>query len=205
MLVFLSAGVVMGLSAGVSPGPLFALIVSQSVRHGAREGMKVAIVPALTDVPIILASTFLLSRIGDFKPALGAVSVAGALLLCMLAYESFRSAPPGLEVAADEPHSVRKGVLVNILSPHPYLFWVTVGAPMILKGWAKGPSFALAFVLGLYLCLVCSQLVLAQVAARSRRLLNGKGYVRLMRLLGVFLAAFALMLLRDGLGLLGLL
>src|SRR5512138_2348513 len=117
MLVFLSAGIVMGLSAGVSPGPMFALIVSQSVRHGAREGMKVAVAPALTDIPIILASTFLLSRVRDFKPALGLVSVAGALLLFMLAYESVRAAPAGPAVDAGGPDSVRKGVLVNILNP----------------------------------------------------------------------------------------
>ncbi|HEY5995615.1 MAG TPA: LysE family transporter, partial [Candidatus Deferrimicrobiaceae bacterium] len=91
----------MGVSAGVSPGPMFALIVSQSVRHGAREGMKVAAAPALTDIPIILASTFLLSRIGDFKPALGIVSIAGALLLFKLAYETARSVPAGPEVAVD--------------------------------------------------------------------------------------------------------
>ncbi|HEY5996678.1 MAG TPA: LysE family transporter, partial [Candidatus Deferrimicrobiaceae bacterium] len=90
-------------------------------------------------------------------------------------------------------------------NPHPYLFWVTVGAPMILKGWAKDPAFALAFVLGLYVCLVSSQMVLAVVAARSRSLLDGKGYLLMMRVLGVLLALFAVLLLKDGMTLLELL
>lgn len=203
--VFLSAGVVLGLSAGVSPGPLFALVVSQSVRHGAREGMKVAVVPLLTDLPVILGTVFLLSRVGDFKPALGAVSVAGALFLLHLAYDSLRTGAPGLEAGADEPRSIRKGLLVNLLSPHPYLFWSTVGAPMLLKGWAESPASAAAFVAGFFGCLVGSKAVLALVSGRSRERLGGRGYVLLMRALGLLLALFALLLLKDGLTLLGML
>jgi threonine/homoserine/homoserine lactone efflux protein len=205
MLVYLTMGLVTGLSAGASPGPLFALVVSQSVRHGAREGMKIAVVPLLTDLPIILACTFLVSRVGDFRPALAAVSLAGAVLLSVLAYESLRSGPPAAAAGGDEPHSIRKGLLVNLLSPHPYLFWLTVGAPTILKGWAEGPASALAFVGAFFACLVGAKVVLAQVAARSRGLLGGRGYVALMRGLGAFLALFALALLRDGARLLGLL
>jgi hypothetical protein len=45
----------------------------------------------------------------------------------------------------------------------------------------------------------------AVAADRSRALLGGRGYVRLMRALGGLLALLALVLLRDGLSLLGLL
>jgi threonine/homoserine/homoserine lactone efflux protein len=204
MLVFLSAGIVTGLSAGVSPGPLFALVVSQAVRHGAREGIKVATVPLLTDLPLILASTFLLTRLGDFRPALGAVSLAGALFLLHLAVESFRSPPPDAALAGDSPDSVRKGVLVNFLNPHPYLFWVTVGTPTMLRGWGESPGSGAAFLAGFFACLVGSKIVLALLAARSRRFLAGRGYRLLMRLLGVLLAFYAVVLLRDGAAMLGL-
>ncbi len=203
MLYFLSAGIVTGLSAGVSPGPLFALVVSQSVRHGTREGVKVALVPLLTDIPIILASTFLLTRFGDFRPALGIASIAGALFLLFLSAESFRSGPPDSAIGGDEPHSIRKGVLVNILSPHPYLFWTTVGAPMILKGWVESAWSPVAFVAGFFACLVGSKVALATIAGRSGRLICGRGYRWLMRVLGIGLALFALLLLKEGMRLLG--
>ncbi len=195
----------MGLSAGLSPGPLFALVVSQSVRHGAREGMKVAVVPLLSDLPLILASVFLLTRFRNLKPALGVVSIAGALFLFHLAFESIGSAPPDGPIGEDEAHSIRKGLLVNILSPYPYLFWVMVGGPMILKGWSDCPSSALAFVTAFYACLVGSKLALAAIAGRSGMRVAGKGYVLLMRILGGSLALFAVLLLKEGAGLLGLL
>ena len=60
--VYLSAGAALGLSAGLSPGPLLALTVSQAIAHGAREGMKVAFAPLLTDPPVILAAIFIIAR-----------------------------------------------------------------------------------------------------------------------------------------------
>lgn len=195
----------MGLSAGLSPGPLFTLVVSQSVRHGAREGMKVAVVPLLSDLPVIAVSMFLLTRAVDFRPALGVLSVSGALYLFFLTWESFRPGPPDAAIGVDEPHSIRKGLAVNLMSPYPYLFWVTVGGPMMLRGWSTGLATAAAFVVAFYACLVGSKIALAWVSGRSARLIGGKGYRLLMRVLGVCLAVFAGLLLKEGLTLLGVL
>ena len=68
MAFFLSAGVVMGLSAGFSPGPLLALVLSHTVRYGVREGVKIALAPLLTDLPIILVSMLVLTKLSNFRP-----------------------------------------------------------------------------------------------------------------------------------------
>jgi threonine/homoserine/homoserine lactone efflux protein len=38
----LTAGIVLGLSAGFSPGPLTAFVISQALRYGVKEGLKVS-------------------------------------------------------------------------------------------------------------------------------------------------------------------
>ena len=38
MLSALAAGFLLGLTAGLAPGPLMALVITQSLRHGTREG-----------------------------------------------------------------------------------------------------------------------------------------------------------------------
>jgi len=63
MLSSLLAGIVMGLTAGFSPGPLSTLVITQTLRHGLKEGVKVAVAPLMTDLPIIAASLLLLSRV----------------------------------------------------------------------------------------------------------------------------------------------
>lgn len=193
---------VLGSYAGFSPGPLIALVISQAVKHGPKEGVKVAFAPILTDLPILLLSTFLLIRLSNYKVILGVISVLGALFLVYLAYTSLRTR--GVEVNMDEevPHSFIKGAMVNALSPNPYLFWITIGAPIILRGFAESHIAPLVFVSSFLGCLVGSKCFVAIVAGRSRHFLTGKGYLYIMRALGVVLLVFAIILFRDGLRLL---
>ncbi len=203
ILATLSSGIVLGLSAGLTPGPLLTLVLAQSVRHGTREGMKVALAPFLTDVPILVVSILLLRWLSQYGPVLGAVSLVGALFVLWLAWESF--SVRGLELAdpAGDPKSLRRGALVNFLNPNVYVFWLTVGSPIILKAWARTPLAAVGFLAGMLGCLVGCKMALAVIAGRSRRLLAGRGYVVVMRALGVLLVLFAVLMLYDGLRLLG--
>ena len=149
MVSALTAGLVFGLSAGVVPGPLLALVITQTLKHGAMEGIKVASAPLLTDFPIILASFCLLTQMADIRAAFGIVSLVGGGYLLYLAYDCFRTKPLSLGSIQEQPKSIRKGILINLLNPHPYLFWVTVGTPYVLRlrqGGLLAPSlFFLSF------------------------------------------------------------
>jgi threonine/homoserine/homoserine lactone efflux protein len=201
---FLGAGVVFGLSAGFSPGPLMALVISQSLRHGAAEGMKAAFAPLATDLPIILVSVLVLSRLSMYRPVLGGIAILGGLFVAFLAWGTFRANRVSLDARDAAPrNSLLKGAAVNALSPHPWLFWLTVGAPTLLKAWAGGAVPAAAFVAGFYACLVGAKVALALLAGRAGERLQGSAYRCLMRILGALLLVFAVWLLRDGLQLLG--
>jgi threonine/homoserine/homoserine lactone efflux protein len=181
-----------------------AIVISQTLRHGVKEGVKVAAAPLITDLPIILVSTFVLSRLGNFRPVLGVISLAGGLFVAYLAWGTVGTRRLDVVIRDDEPNSLRSGALVNAFSPHPYLFWLTVGAPLVVRGWASGPVAALAFIAGFEACLVGAKIALAVVADRSKRFLDGAAYGYLMRILGILLFLCALMLLREGAHLLGL-
>jgi threonine/homoserine/homoserine lactone efflux protein len=202
VIAFLSAGMALGLYAGFSPGPLITLVISQSIKHGSREGVKVAFAPLLTDFPILFVSTSLLIRLSDYKVILGAVSMLGALFLVYLAYASMKTR--GVEVSMDQevPHSFLKGAMVNALSPNPYVFWITIGAPTIIKGFAESDVAPLLFVGSFLGCLVGSKCLVAIIAGKSRHFLTGRAYLYLIRALGVVLLIFAFVLFKDGLRLL---
>jgi len=76
MLTYLFAGLSLGLSAGLAPGPLFATVIAQTVRFGLREGAKTACSPLLTALPIILASVWLLASLAAYRQILGLVALA---------------------------------------------------------------------------------------------------------------------------------
>jgi threonine/homoserine/homoserine lactone efflux protein len=197
MISLLTAGTVLGLSAGFSPGPLLTLVITQTLRHNIKEGTKVALAPLITDLPIIIVSLLLLTQFADLKGVLGGISLLGGLYVLYLACESIFAGPVNVAISESDPQSIKKGALVNALNPHPYLFWVTVGAPLFVKAKANGPMAPLAFMGAFYAFLVGSKIVLALAVGKSRTFLTSKGYLYVMRILGGVLAAFAALLLKD--------
>ena len=130
---------------------------------------------------------------------LGIVSIAGGAFVLYLAWDGFRPVRVAAEAPAEQPRSWFKGILTNLLNPHPWLFWLTVGAATLAKAMAQSWPTAVAFLCGFYLLLVGSKVLIVLLAARSRDLLARWPYRVVMRVLAVLLAFFALLLFREGL------
>lgn len=199
-LVLMSASV-LGLSAGLSPGPLSALVLTQALQFGTREGIKVAFAPIVTDAPVIVGAFLLVDRLESLAPALGFLALAGSGYLFFLAYETAVAKPfvAGVEDGRVDPMSLPRGVLANLLNPHPYIFWISVGGPLLLELGEKSIGTALTFLAGFYLCLVGSKVGLAVLAGRSRAILGSSVYTWTLRLLGLLLVAFAVLFFRVSL------
>ncbi len=200
---FLLTGIILGLAAGFSPGPLLTLVVSETLRHGMPSGVKVALAPVITDLPIILLTLLLSAQISRFQPILGGLSFLGGCFVAYLGVQCLRTKGLEIDLKAEKPRSLIKGILVNLLSPHPYLFWFSVGAPMAAKAMEKSAFAPAAFIGGFYLFLVGSKIVLAVLVGKWRGFLAGKGYLYIMRFLGCLLCFLAVFLFRDGLHLMG--
>ena len=204
MWSFLVYGAVLGLSAGLSPGPLLALVISQTLQHGTREGLRIAAAPLFTDLPIVCLGLLLFASLREPDFFLGIVSFVGCVFIGYLGVKNLRQQPVELDLTQDAPRSYLKGALTNALSPHPYLFWFSVGVPTMLKANSQSLAAAVTFVASFYVCILASKMILALVVGQSRDFLTGAGYVWAVRCLGVFLLGFALVLFYDGLSLTGL-
>ena len=202
-LPFLMSGSVFGLAGGFSPGPTTTVVVSQTLRFGVLDGMKVAISPALTDAPIILVAVLLIGQLARFEPVLGIISLLGAAFLLYLAFENFRVRGIEIDEAHVEPRSVSKGFVANLLNPHPYLFWFVIGAPKLVEAADTSWMTAVAFIAGLYVCLIGAKILVAFLVGRSRAFLKSRGYVYVNRILGAVLAGFSIFFFRDGMRFLG--
>ena len=133
MTEYLFMGIVLGLSAGLAPGPLLTLVLSETLQYGVQSGMKVALAPVITDLPIILITFFILAKLSSFQDVLGVVSLVGGGFLLLMAWETLRTKKVEIDTQSEKPRSLSKGVLANALNPHPYLFWFSVGAPTMLR------------------------------------------------------------------------
>ncbi|MEN8142727.1 MAG: LysE family transporter [Thermodesulfobacteriota bacterium] len=198
MTNYILAGTLLGLSAGFAPGPLLTLVISETLRHNTRAGIKVALAPIITDLPIIALCVFLLDKLSSLNTVLAVISIIGGMVVLAMGLQGLRT--KGTEIFLDEvrPRSLLKGVTVNIFSPYPYLFWLSVGSPIMLKAADLSLLAAAGFVGTFYLFLVGAKLLLAVLTGRSRAFLSGRAYLLTMKLLGLLLVFFSFFLFREG-------
>jgi threonine/homoserine/homoserine lactone efflux protein len=196
---FIVSGAILGLTAGISPGPVLTLVISETLRYGSKEGIKVALSPLITDLPIILISLFILTGLGSSRIVLGILSLTGGLFIIYLGFECLKPGRIMTDLENPAPKSLKKGIVTNLLNPNPYLFWITVGAPLVFKAWQVSLWAVTIFFFSFYLMLVGSKVIIAILSERSKSFLNNKGYVWVMRILGIALIIFAIMFLAEGL------
>jgi threonine/homoserine/homoserine lactone efflux protein len=200
MLTYLALGLSMGLSAGISPGPLLTLVIAASLRNGLPGGLWVALSPLITDAPIIALSVLLA---GSLPPeALRWVGTVGGLVVIWLGIDTVRSSarvvlPQDAEAVADPRRELWRGVVVNALNPHPYLYWATVGGPALVSGWRLSPWHALAYMIPFYALLIGSKMAVAWLVSSRAGALSLTWYRRVMAGTGVLLLGMGLVLIWE--------
>jgi threonine/homoserine/homoserine lactone efflux protein len=204
LLDVLSKGTVLGLAAGFSPGPLTFLVISETLRHGVGAGVRVALAPVLTDIPIIALAVLLLDRLLAYPTVYGAIALAGGILLLHLGIGSLRISAVELQEPILQSRSLWKGIATNLLNPNPYVFWISVGTPIILDAFQTAWTHAAAFAVTFFFFIVGTKMLLAKMVDGSRAFLRSRAYLWIMRVLGALLIIYALTFLQDGLARLGI-
>lgn len=204
MIHFLTIGIILGLSAGFAPGPLLTLVISETLKHDIKAGVKVGLAPIVTDLPIIILTIFILAKLSNFQNILGIISLIGGVVLFFMGYDSMCTKGVDINFQEGAPKSLLKGILANALSPHPYLFWLSVGAPIVTKAMNHSIFAPVAFTGSFLTLLVGSKVVIAILVGKSKTFLSGRVYIYTMRFLGLVLWGLSLMLFHDGFKLLGI-
>jgi threonine/homoserine/homoserine lactone efflux protein len=132
-LTLIAMGAFFGLTAGISPGPLLALVITETLKHNRKEGIRIALAPLITDLPIILSTYLVFSKLSQSDIILSIISLSGSIFFTYLGYETIRTKGIELTDPGKHPESLKRGIAANLLNPHPYLFWLTVGIPTAFK------------------------------------------------------------------------
>ena len=193
-----TTGLLLGAPSGLAPGPMLLLIISETLRHGKRAGVKVACIPLLTDAPIVLASGLLFTQITNMNTLLGVISIIGSIFLLHIGIKSLLAANSEYLDYTPRPLLLREIMIANLTNPNPYLFWFTVGAPIMVRSFQHNLSKGLSFLVSFYLGMVGIKLILAIATGDSRDFLQGFLYRSTMQLLSLMLICFAIYLMLDG-------
>jgi len=205
IIEFLLYGIVLGLAQGLTPGPLITLIFSETLKYGKKEGLKIAISPLITDSLIVSLSLLILSNLASYTVVIGIISLFGACYLIYLGIENLRIKIDKFTLEPVKKGALKRGIIANFLSPHPYLFWLSIGGPTILESTHVGISATVLFIAGIYMTLIGSKIAVTLIIDKSKTVLKSKYYIYAIQALGIVLIVFALLFIKDGLDLIGLL
>jgi len=202
---YLLFGIAFGLTAGLSPGPLITLVVSETLKSRKKEGIEVAISPLISESPIILFVLLILSNISENSVLMGVISLLGACFLTYLGLSNLRANVKEPKDHLGKDNALLRGISTNLLNPNTYMFWLTIGGPRILESTHVHISATILFILGFYMMLVGSKTVVAIVVDKSKTLVKSKYHAYIIRALGIVLIVFALTFVRDALEFVGIL
>lgn len=196
---FFAMGSLLGLSAGFSPGPLLTLAIAQTMKYNQKEGIKVALSPLITDLPIILLALLVFSQLSQFNTVLASISFVGGVFIAYLGIGSLKTKGFNMDAANSSSQSLKKGIIANLLSPGPYMFWATVGAPLLFKALDLSLPAVILFMSSFYICLIGSKMLAAVIVGRTKAFINQRLYMLIMRFLGLALLVFSILFFYDGL------
>jgi threonine/homoserine/homoserine lactone efflux protein len=181
------------------------LIFSETLKYGKKEGLKIAISPLITDSLIVSLSLLILSNLSSYTVVIGIISLFGAFYLIYLGIENLRIKIDKFTLEPPKKDALKRGVIANFLSPHPYLFWLSIGGPTILESASISITATALFIAGIYITLIGSKLAVTLIVDKSKTILRSKYYIYAIQALGIVLILFAIFFIKDGLDLIGLL
>ncbi|WP_456434592.1 LysE family transporter [Methanopyrus sp.] len=156
-----AVGVASGVGGGLAPGPLQALIVAETLKNGLKAGLSAAVVPVITDIPLVVIASMIATRLPDL--VLKLLGTVGSAVLAYMGLSMIVGAGSVESVESENTtvhtHTLRRAVVVNLLNPHPYVFWFTVGSSVM--GSARSTWSSMMFPLGFFLGIVSVQTIIS--------------------------------------------
>ncbi len=146
MIQTIIMGLLLGFFSGVVPGPFTALIAVTSLRHGFWAGLRIALIPLVSETSVMAVTAVLLYHLPD--PALRWMGILGGIVIVLLGIRTWREAAdhPDQEPMVSSRRRTVEGFMVAVLSPSPWVFWFLVGSPLFLRAYHLGWGHAAAFM-----------------------------------------------------------
>lgn len=185
---------ILGIIGGLTPGPITALMLGQTLRFGWKRGVFVPyalIVSNFFFAPITLLVMSLFSQINVLVTILTAI---GGCFLVYLGIMEWNS-----QLSIDQrncTHPFKKALALDIVNPHPYVFWFTILGPIMISMNQYGlffDSFSVMITFTAGLVLVKFSYIVALHAIKNH--LNDRLVVIIVRVLSLILVGFGLQLL----------
>jgi threonine/homoserine/homoserine lactone efflux protein len=202
-------GLLLGVGAALSVGPIFVVIVQQAATSGFGAAFRVILGSATADLILLVPALAFAWIIRSLERGALLVGTVGALFLLWLAWQAARDAVTlwrqDRQLAVDGRWAFWKGVAGNLANPLTWTFWLATGTPAMLAAQrSAGPAGLVLFTATWFLVASGLEAVIALAVARSGRRVGARGQAWFTAVSAVaFLGLAVTLLARDVLPALG--
>jgi threonine/homoserine/homoserine lactone efflux protein len=173
-------GMLLGVGAALSVGPIFVVIVQQAATSGFGAGLRVILGSATADLVLLVPALAFAWIIRSLERGALWVGAVGSAFLLYLAWQAARDAVTlwreGRQLLVDGRWAFWKGIAGNLANPLTWTFWLATGTPAMLAAQrVGGPAGLVLFTATWFLVASGLEAVIALAVARSGRLVGARG------------------------------
>jgi len=195
---FVATIVIITASGALAPGPLFFATVSHGTKHGAKTGLVFSVAHTVVEFSLIMLFALGLLTVASepiVKIVIGVIG--GIVLIAFGAFQIRNSIISKTEEIKNPKSSYRHLFLIGLaftgLNPYFILWWLTVGAQLIIIALEFAALLGVVFM---FICHVWMDYVwltgVAYFAKKGTNVMGLKWYKPLMIIFGVILIYFGL-------------
>ena len=183
---------IVGLSGAVSPGPLLAYDIKESLRIGPWAGPAISLGHSILELGVVALLYFGAATILDSDVAQICISIIGGAVLIFMAATFIRNSSKHSEINTipnksyfDKMGPLIGGVIVTVSNPYWSVWWVTVGLAYLIWSQEYGLVGVACFYFGHILADFAWFSLVSIIIASGRKLIVGKIYKIILVLCGV--------------------
>ena len=196
ILGFIATIIVITASGALAPGPLFFATISHGTKHGAKTGLIFSIAHSVVEFSLIMLLAMGLLTVASEPFVKIVIGYLGGIVLIIYGIIQIRSI---IKFKLDEmkkPKSVNKhlfliGLAFTGLNPYFILWWLTVGAQLIVIALELAALLGVVFLFILHVWMDYAWLTgISYLSKKGTNILGSKWYKPLMIIFGIILIYF---------------
>jgi threonine/homoserine/homoserine lactone efflux protein len=189
-LSFLLQTVGISLSGVMAPGPITAVTVGKG-NQSPHAGAKIAIGHGVVEFPLMLALYFGFGELIEYWPVKTAIGLIGGIFLFWMGLGMLKSIKVSVTSAHEMRSATAAGIMLTLGNPYFLIWWVSVGAFLVLRAMEFGLFGFIIFALIHWLCDFFWLYFLSAATHRGSRFFGQRFQQILFGICGVFLILFS--------------
>jgi threonine/homoserine/homoserine lactone efflux protein len=196
---------VIGFSGAMMPGPLLAVDLAETPRHGWRTGPVISIGHAIAEIGVVVVLALGVAVVASHPMVVRTIGVVGGLALLLMggsmAYETLKKRISYDTVGTGKQAGYKlagKGITASLSNPYWFIWWVTIGLALLVRAQEFGIIGPIVFYFGHILSDFVWYTVVSVLLWKGRRLFMGSGLKVLILCCAAFLLYLGVSFIHDG-------